>query len=68
MGTLAHSNGPDEMQQYAEFHHSGTEKKHNLETFTCGSLNYTMVVPYLLETFNRIQGLNTKADVSIKDR
>ena len=59
MGTLANSENPDEMPQYAAFHQglhcllrlkqsSGIEIHHNLENSTCRQLNYTMGSPILI--------------------
>ena len=58
MGILANSEDPDEMQHNAAFHqglhcllrlkqHSETKIHHNLETFTCDRLKYTMNSPRL---------------------
>ena len=59
MGTLANSEGPDEMQHNAAFHQglhcllrlkqpSGTEVHHILENSMCDTLNYKMGSPILI--------------------
>ena len=59
MGTLANSEGPDEMLQNAAFHQglhfllrskqfSGIDIHHNFEISTCGPLKYIMDNPILI--------------------
>ena len=59
MGTLANSEGPDEMQHNAAFHQGlqcllrlkqspGTKMHHNLENSTYDPLKYTMGSPILI--------------------
>ena len=62
MGTLANSEGPDEMPQNAAFHQglhfllrskqfSGIEIHHNFEISTCGPLNIQWTILSLLHLY-----------------
>ena len=69
MGTLANSEGPDEMQHNAAFHQdlhcllrlkrsSGTEIRHNVENSICDPFKYTMGSPILFVSISMGQSIS----------